>query len=142
MKRVFMVIPAVFFAVAIYSQRVEYTYDATGNVTSRKVIVMTRSAEVTADKDTVARVQSDFLDKKEIKIYPNPTSGILYIKMSKFNPNSKLQLFLFDLSGRCIMNRMLREETASIDISPFNRGIYILRLQSKEAHSEWKIIKK
>lgn len=62
-----MVIPAVFFAVAIYSQRVEYTYDDTGNVTSRKVIVMTRSAEVTADKDTVAREQSDFLDKKYVE---------------------------------------------------------------------------
>ena len=125
----------------ILGQTIEYQYDTSGNIKSRKVIELTRSTEASqADSSTV--IHKDIIDKKEIKIYPNPTTGILYIQINNFNSDKALQMTLYDLSGRMYLNQLLDIKTTMIDIGHLTRGIYILRLQSGEIHSEWKIIKR
>lgn len=125
----------------VWSQSVEYRYDVAGNVKSRKVIIMAKSAQ-TATSDTTLQVFQDIIDKKEIKIYPNPATDILNIKITNFNRDNSLRIGFFDLSGRLLINKMVREETTTLDISPYASGIYILKLQGKEICSDWKIIKR
>lgn len=125
----------------VWSQSVEYRYDVAGNVKSRKVIIMAKSAQ-TATSDTTLQVFQDIIDKKEIKIYPNPATDILNIKITNFNRDNSLRIGFFDLSGRLLINKMVREETTTLDISPYSSGIYILKLQGKEICSDWKIIKR
>ena len=121
------------------SQTTEYQYDSSGNIISRKVINMTRSAA--SDENEVMKVQEDILDGISIKVYPNPTKGILNISIPDCSVNDRSRILLFDLSGRMLMNRAATEENTVLDISSFNRGIYIMKIQAGEKFSDWKIIK-
>ncbi|BBD46999.1 Hypothetical protein PEIBARAKI_6992 [Petrimonas sp. IBARAKI] len=125
----------------IWSQNVEYQHDVAGNVKSRKVIITTKSAQ-TVIPDTTVQVIRDIIDKKEIKIYPNPTTDIINIKINNYNPDNLLKITFFDLSGRLLISKMVREETTTLDVSPYAGGIYILRLQGKGIYSDWRIIKR
>ena len=124
------------------NKTVEYQYDVSGNIKSRKTIPLTRSAQEVPGKDSTAVVYEDVIDKKEIRIYPNPTSGVLYIKINNFQADKLLDMTLFDLNGRIYLNQPLHIKTTMINISRYPKGIYILRLQSGIIHSEWKIIKR
>lgn len=141
MKHILFLILFCMASLQIWSQSVEYRYDVAGNVKSRKVIIMAKSAQ-TATSDTTLQVFQDIIDKKEIKIYPNPTTDILNIKITNFNRDNSLRIGFFDLSGRLLINKMASEETTTLDISPYSSGIYILKLQGKEICSDWKIIKR
>ena len=72
-------------------------------------------------------------------IYPNPTTGLIYIETSGFE--LPVQLDLFDLSGRKVMNRNLNTNSLTIDLSNFENGVYILQLESSGVIKEMKIIK-
>lgn len=141
MKHILFLILFCMASLQIWSQSVEYQYDVAGNVASRKVIIMAKSAR-TATSDTTLQAFQDMIDKKEIKIYPNPATDILNIKITNFNRDNSLRISFFDLSGRLLINKMAREETTTLDISPYSSGIYILKLQGKEIYSDWKIIKR
>lgn len=65
----------------------------------------------------------------EIKIYPNPTNGLIYIDADKLNG---FEYSILDASGKQIMaNKLIRNP---IDISQLASGFYIVRL-SKEGNN-------
>jgi M6 family metalloprotease-like protein len=72
----------------------------------------------------------------ELKIYPNPTSGLIHIN-GDYN-----QLTLFDINGkRMLVKDMSMESTKTIDISDQNAGIYILELKKGNETQRVKIIR-
>lgn len=57
----------------------------------------------------------------QISLYPNPTSNILNIKSP-----IPLQLSLFDLTGRCLMQSMGKYQ---LDISKLSDGFYLIKIK-------------
>ena len=62
----------------------------------------------------------------EIRVYPNPTAGILNIVSNELINN----IDLVDLSGRILKSFALFARSADIDLTGIHSGIYLLRINS------------
>jgi hypothetical protein len=81
-------------------------------------------------------ISSNYLAKKQIfTLYPNPTNGIVYI--NQLIEYTKIEIF--DLNGVKLKN----EEKVDnyIDISAFNKGVYIFKCTVNKNVFHYKIIK-
>ena len=146
MKRSFL-IATVFLSVWHLSAQdaVSFAYDEAGNRISRTIVFNTsssalRNTEEEEEEETaaVSEVVADFT----IRIYPNPTEGLLRVSIEGMPENETAQLALYQTSGTLI--RMLQDvsSSAEIDLGGQPAGIYLLRIQIGAKRSEWKIIKK
>jgi len=55
-------------------------------------------------------------------IYPNPSDGIINIKMNQFK-----EATIYNLSGK----RIMRSTDDRIDVSSFSEGVYIIKLENR-----------
>ncbi len=63
----------------------------------------------------------------DIQVYPNPTSSIVQIMGKDIQ-----KILLFDSYGRLITSVILNQDTASLNLSGFQAGIYYLKVFSNE----------
>ena len=70
----------------------------------------------------------------QVKVYPNPATGIVYIDAQDVQ-----KIELFDLGGRMLKSMGL---TNNIDLGNLPEGVYYLRITSKEGCRVVKVIKK
>jgi hypothetical protein len=73
------------------------------------------------------------LNYNQSLIYPNPSSGIVYV--SKYLNNAQIEVL--DLSGKLVLST----KESSFDISQFADGIYIVRILSNNQQINQKLIK-
>jgi hypothetical protein len=75
-----------------------------------------------------------------IKIYPNPTGGILYVEMDKVLP-AKSKIVLTDINGKVVLNKvfedMIKQE---LNLTHLSKGMYFLQLQNRSSRHFQKII--
>lgn len=84
-------------------------------------------------------VEDNTLDVK-IKVYPNPTSQMLYVSHPELNSFS---IQITDLNGKAIYSGVINKETP-LDVSNYTQGMYLVTITSKEANKKntYKVIKK
>ncbi len=85
---------------------------------------------------------SDLLSKKNIRIYPNPTSGILRIEVMGFAENDECTLTLYSTAGQLIERTQLTSSVGTLNISSRQNGVYLMTICLNGNESSWKIIKK
>lgn len=83
-------------------------------------------------------LSTDKFTANEWKIYPNPTSGIIYFYGITTTPN---RFRLYDISGKNILDTHIQNNT-SIDIHHLEKGIYIYQLDTDDGLKTGKILKK
>jgi len=96
--------------------------------------VLTNEAETVFQTLSVGATEPQFA----VKIYPNPTENVLYLKAE----NTIKSIQLFDVQGRVIMTRILDEKESRVDISRFPGAIYFLKITTDKGTSIQKVIKK
>jgi hypothetical protein len=135
-----------FFIIAVnfqsYSQdTIRYTYDNAGNRIGRDTIHIGGGGMLKRGKIEKPIIDYTF-ENREIKIYPNPTKGMLEVEIPEdpYNPET-IQLLIFDLKGRPIIDRRQEPSRSLLDLSPYPNGFYILYLKKGQTISKWKIIK-
>ena len=92
---------------------------------------------------TSAVLSSDtFANSKGVKVYPNPSNGVINLNIADFSGNLNIQLF--DINGREVYKSNVSNFSVekSINISQFQSGIYILKLEGEELSYSEKIILK
>jgi len=72
-----------------------------------------------------------------IHVYPNPSNGIF--KMDIENSNTKCTIDCFDFTGRLVLNKEI-ETHATIDLSGFGKGIYILKIKNASFETVKKVV--
>ncbi|HDR50611.1 MAG TPA: T9SS type A sorting domain-containing protein, partial [Mariniphaga anaerophila] len=85
-----------------------------------------------------SRIQymSDF----EIKVYPNPTSGIVYIDFSKYT-GQRAEISVADILGKEILRKVYSsEERIEVDLSDRATGIYFLKVLFNRQEINHKLI--
>lgn len=96
----------------------------------------------TRETGTLAVNESAFLSKN-IKVYPNPTSGNFFIKSRDLGGDAKVSIY--DINGRVVyssgFNVVTGESTNAFDVK-LQKGVYVLKLTSpKENYTQKLIIK-
>ncbi|MBO9690658.1 T9SS type A sorting domain-containing protein [Chryseobacterium sp.] len=77
------------------------------------------------------------IEKDHVKIYPNPTTDFVYVKLSS---KSKIDgVEIYDLNGRLIL--VTRLESDKLDLRTLNQGVYIISFKNPDL-KPIKIIKK
>jgi hypothetical protein len=73
-------------------------------------------------------------------IYPNPTSGIIYLE---FISNNTPQVSIFDLTGKLIYDKLhsISNNKLKIDFSNFESGIYLIKIKENNKIFTGKVIK-
>ena len=142
-KQIILLLFLTLFAFAGKSQtyKVSFGYDNAGNRVSRTVVVLNpqlRSATQEEETTSVEEVLSDVT----IKIYPNPTEGMVTVEINSPRETETNEVSLYSLSGKNILPAKIVEQSANLDISDQPAGVYILKIRAGEQHTEWKIIKK
>jgi hypothetical protein len=75
----------------------------------------------------------------QIKVYPNPTSQMLYVSHPQIN---SFLIQISDLNGKLIYSSSINKEEP-LDISNFSQGMYMVTIENKESNKKntYKIIK-
>lgn len=76
--------------------------------------------------------------KTKIQIYPNPTKDFIYLKSLQ----EILTIEVFDGSGRKVMAAKPNQKEPSLNLEQLSAGIYMVKTQTREGESVYKIIKK
>ncbi len=76
-----------------------------------------------------------------ISVFPNPTSDVLTLKLTKENV-SGLQYLIFDINGKLISQKNLESNETNVSVGQLAEGFYIIKVQAgtKELKT-FKIIK-
>jgi hypothetical protein len=125
-----------------YSQdTIRYTYDNAGNRTGRDTIHISGGGMLKSA--TIQQVVTDnTFTKQTIKIYPNPTQGLVEIEIPEDQENNnKIQLIVSDIRGRVVINKPHDANRITLDLSSQPNGLYILNIKKGSLISQWKIIK-
>lgn len=77
----------------------------------------------------VIKTTSALLNNNEIKIYPNPSKGILRIE--GLEPNRLNNFKIFSIDGKLILQKKSRSEFEEIDLSRQVNGKYLIFINSK-----------
>ncbi len=76
----------------------------------------------------------------QIKVYPNPTSQMLYVLHPELNA---FAIQISDLNGKQIYSGTI-DEDQPLDVSHYTQGMYLVTIENKEVNKKntYKIIKK
>ena len=78
------------------------------------------------------------IDKKtvstEISVFPNPSEGIFQVDLGNSETIQAYNMEIFDISGALVLSFPMPadENKQTIDLSSYPKGIYILKVESKE----------
>jgi hypothetical protein len=80
-------------------------------------------------------------ESASVTIYPNPTSDKVYLLLNTKDIKN-CTYWLYDILGREIQNGNITSDQTELDFTPFESGVYILRLiKEKTLVQDFKIIK-
>jgi hypothetical protein len=87
------------------------------------------------------KVYTDTVADAQIAIYPNPTRGLLTVKISALPEHSASSLTLFDMHGRVITQKQQLSDENKLDISTQPAGTYIMQIAVENEMTSWKIVR-
>ncbi|HET8838148.1 MAG TPA: T9SS type A sorting domain-containing protein [Flavobacteriaceae bacterium] len=75
--------------------------------------------------------------KNTIELYPNPVKNVLHIS----NDGERTSIVIYDLLGRAVFRKLIKEQNASLNMSSLRNGIYLLKAETKQGVQVFRIIK-
>ena len=82
--------------------------------------------------------ENTYVQDEKIKIYPNPTNGMLFID---YVGNNNLNMQVYNLSGSEQLNENLYNGINKINVQSLNHGIYTFLITNHEQYFHGKLIK-
>ena len=109
-KQLFMLMVAFVLPSAIQAQQVIYSYDATGNRIERSLAngINPAPSRTNSENNNSDRLQ------RSLSVGPNPTSGLLAIKHSRWDDSDECRLQLTTLSGQVLIEQSMTSAMSSI----------------------------
>ncbi len=87
--------------------------------------------------DNVKITGTKLINKEKVLIYPNPSSGILFLDSAV---KGKATLEMFNLNGSLLLRKNINLSQNKLDIHELNSGIYILKLTGENINLIKKLI--
>ncbi len=86
---------------------------------------------------TSTSIAGDFQYKKECRVFPNPTSGMIKIDTPENEPIDRVEIF--SIQGKRVLV-IDHPQDNNLDLNGFPRGIYVVKIQSKTGIYNNKVI--
>jgi hypothetical protein len=138
MRSLFLIYLLLFMgAVAFGQNQVEFLYDNAGNRISRQTVTLFKSATL-SEKTAIAEEK---MGERTVKLFPNPTYGLLTMDISHLSDNERVVVQVSDLNGRILMKEVQTSANFKIDLTAQPKGLYLLTAIIGTERKEWKIIK-
>lgn len=109
------------------------TTEAAGNTVSHIVSMDNLSIEA-ATQTILATHEATLASKIPVSMYPNP--AIDYVKFSENVLNAQV----FDMTGKSVINSKVNGN--SLDVKNLKKGVYLIKIQTKDGVETQKLIKK
>ena len=80
----------------------------------------------------------------EIKVYPNPTNGILFVQtLRATSVQAETEYIITNVTGQTLLSGHITNETQQIDVTGLAEGMYFVRIQnnSKTIIKKFSIVK-
>ena len=163
MKRQCFLVLILFFGLAAYSQTQDvmkrvYEYDEAGNRVVRKVLELQspspsppkhKSMDDENDGDEngdVKEVEEAFLLDKvgdvKLKLFPNPTTSMVTIQIENMELVGEGFIHVYNTTATLLGTQQIVSSSASIDLSAYPAGIYLVNIIINGKETRWKIVKK
>lgn len=124
----------------VLAQCIAFTYDAAGNRTQRNIcpapLPVVTAAEVTSLTEQ-SQVPDESLDLTEVRIIPNPSTGLYQLTSSGLPQETPL--LVLDNQGHVVQQRLLGD--GLIDISALADGLYVFRIATPTKIISKKVLK-
>jgi hypothetical protein len=78
--------------------------------------------------------------EKSIKIYPNPATEEAIVELPA-TPSGNTFIYIYDLNGKIIRKQKVVSEINTVDLSGYEKGIYIIEVKGKRISYKDKLIK-
>ncbi len=65
----------------------------------------------------------------KLKVYPNPTSGLIYVERPGMEFSS---INIISVTGKVVKTVEFSTELTQVDLSELNKGLYIITFNNKE----------
>lgn len=122
---------------------VNFAYDADGNRVSRTITLGDDREDRGPSSDTTEVTHyTDLIEESEISIYPNPTSGRVFVGMTSAPGDMTFTATLFSPLGVLICRKEIESVPTEFDLSGMAAGTYVLELRCGAETRTWKIIKR
>lgn len=132
-------LPASSFA----QSKIRYTYDAAGNRikwTAATAMQKAKSGRAVADADSQSG--TDAFQDHAVKIYPNPTDGVVNISIGGLGEAEHCTLNLCTPQGTLVLEKEVKADNITLDLGDRPSGIYLLTVTIDNTPTTWKIIKR
>ena len=137
MKRnIFMLMAVFMLPLALYSQQVVYSYDAAGNRISSTLSSGSQAPILTG----IDAIEGN--SEQAIHVGPNPTSNLLYIRLSQWNDSDKCHLLLSNLAGQTLAEQPVNSVRTELNLGALPTGYYLLQVVLNNQATTYKILKK
>lgn len=126
--------------ISVSAQKVSYAYDYNGNRILRELTIGSNKS-VAINEDLEENPLIDSIDGLEIKIYPNPTHGVLRVGFPELN-DELFTITVYSINGNIVYHISEVSSLNTIDLTGCVNGIYVMTLAKGNEKRSWKIIKK
>jgi hypothetical protein len=105
---------------------------------NKRSVLNVAKAKITGNSETLG--VKEFTEKSGLTIYPNPTSGKIYLNSSK--TINTYEIRVIDVMGRCLLVENLNQvgSNALIDLGSLNNGVYFLNISSETGRFIEKVV--
>lgn len=76
----------------------------------------------------------------KVNVYPNPAQEILNFDIKSNDTNLGFKIYIYDINGKQVLNRVSNSQYISIDVSVLRKGIYFYRVISEESSYAGKVV--
>lgn len=76
-----------------------------------------------------------------LKVYPNPSNGKYYVKLSEGMKGPEININVYNLLGELILNTKTQSSISQIDLGHQPNGIYIIRINTSNQSFNQRLIK-
>jgi hypothetical protein len=130
---------------AVFTGKTAGTYSYTIEKTGYDMIsgsTTVTNANVSENIDIIITGIRD-ISENAFKVYPNPTSGVVYVALSNDIKNTAVKVSVLNIAGAVVFENKseLSVQKIKIDISNFSNGVYYVKLSGDTFEKTFKVIK-
>ena len=112
--------------------------NTTGSLRSADIDLEYDNEEFDIDPE-ITDVNEVISETEKISVYPNPTDGILNISVSNGSIDN---IVVTDITGNELMNQAVDADQAEIDLSAYNKGLYLVKILTENDSYTKKVVLK